>query len=234
MKPLTIDMFITAAQDAEWGEYKLLAALKQYREEFNQNKLYPGMAELVEITSTLEAMLRQKEALDGKLPRQITGVDSEKNSLIYSKSADLLLSDSIFGFINFALPQLHEVLEEARTIYEFVEENILIKEVGIIPLYREEGYLLVPDLKKDLLHILRFELSLFTSQGEEMRLLKTQVVKELCGNPHDINSIKLDLVQEIPDLPNPATYKLETELDFPFKETLLPVAKRRLISHLAA
>jgi len=234
MKPLTLDMFITAAQDSEWGEYMLLAALKHYREEFNQNKLYPGIGELIEMTSTLDAILKEKKTFELSLPRQITGVDTDKNSLIYSHSADIFLSDSIFEFMSWSLPQLREILDEARTIYDFVEENILIKEVGIIPLYREEGYLLIPDLKMDLLHVLRFELSLFGTQGEAMRLLKTREVKELTGQTKDVNSLKIELVQESPELPNPATYRLETELDFPFKETLLPVAKRRLISHLAA
>jgi exonuclease V gamma subunit len=46
-------------------------------------------------------------------------------------------------------------------------------------------------------------------------------------------AIKLDLVEERRDLPNPATYFFETQLDFPFEETMLPVAKRKLMRYLS-
>ncbi len=234
MMPLTIDTFITAAQDAEWSEYMLLAALKHYHDDFNQNKLYPAISELIEVTALLESLIMQKENIEARLPKLIVGVDTMKNSLIYGKSSDLLPRNTVFEFIRFSLPLLKDILEEANAIYEFVDENIQIREVGIIPLYREEGYLFVPDLKKSLLHILRFELSLFTSSGEDMRILKTQQVKEIGEEDKDMNEVKIDLIRESPEMPNPATYLLETDLDFPFKETILPIAKRRLMSHLAA
>ena len=33
-------------------------------------------------------------------------------------------------------------------------------------------------------------------------------------------------------MPNPATFLMDTELDFPFDTTILPVAKRKLMRHL--
>ena len=234
MMPLTIDTFITAAQDAEWSEYMLLAALKHYHDDFNQNKLYPALSDLVDLTTLLDSLIKQKENLEARLPKQIKGIDTVMNNLIYGNTVDMRLSNAVFDFIQFSLPKLKELLDEAKAIYEFVDENIQIKEIGIIPLYREEGYLVVPDLKKSLIHVLRFELSLFTSKGEDMRILKTQQVKELTEDEQDMNLLKLDLIKESPEWPNPATYKLETELDFPFKETILPIAKRRLMTHLAA
>ena len=46
-------------------------------------------------------------------------------------------------------------------------------------------------------------------------------------------TIKQEIIKERTDLPNPATYHLDTELDFPFSETIMPVAKRKMISHIA-
>jgi hypothetical protein len=46
--------------------------------------------------------------------------------------------------------------------------------------------------------------------------------------------LKLGLINKFPDLPNPVLYKIETDIDFPFIETVLPVAKRKLIQQLAA
>jgi hypothetical protein len=36
------------------------------------------------------------------------------------------------------------------------------------------------------------------------------------------------------DLPNPATYRCEVDIDFPYQDTVLPVAKRKLMAHLVA
>jgi hypothetical protein len=46
-------------------------------------------------------------------------------------------------------------------------------------------------------------------------------------------SIKMELIEERDDLPNPATYCFQTDRVFPYQETLLPVAKRRFIRYLS-
>jgi hypothetical protein len=35
-------------------------------------------------------------------------------------------------------------------------------------------------------------------------------------------------------LPNPATYVIESELDIPLEETLLPIARRSLVKYVAS
>jgi hypothetical protein len=46
-------------------------------------------------------------------------------------------------------------------------------------------------------------------------------------------NIKSELIRNRKDLPNPAVYSIETDLKYPVEETLLPVAKRRLVKFLA-
>ncbi|MHB1922544.1 MAG: hypothetical protein ACYCOO_09945, partial [Chitinophagaceae bacterium] len=47
------------------------------------------------------------------------------------------------------------------------------------------------------------------------------------------SSMKSSLIKQKRDLPNPAVYGIETDLSFPFDETLLPVAKRILVKYIA-
>jgi hypothetical protein len=47
------------------------------------------------------------------------------------------------------------------------------------------------------------------------------------------SSVKLKLIEERKDLPNPATFFFDTDLALPYQETLLPVAKRRMMRVLA-
>ncbi|HZZ74432.1 MAG TPA: hypothetical protein VFE04_00820, partial [Puia sp.] len=46
--------------------------------------------------------------------------------------------------------------------------------------------------------------------------------------------IKSELLNLKPDMPNPAVYAIETPLQFPLDETLLPVAKRSLVRYISS
>jgi hypothetical protein len=47
-------------------------------------------------------------------------------------------------------------------------------------------------------------------------------------------SIKMELIRSRRELPNPATYAVESKLAVPLSETLLPITKRRLLGLIAA
>lgn len=47
-------------------------------------------------------------------------------------------------------------------------------------------------------------------------------------------NIKTELLRVKKDIPNPAVYCIETGLNFPVDETLLPVAKRSLVRYISA
>jgi len=94
----------------------------------------------------------------------------------------------------------------------------------------------VPDHKQKEIHVIRFQLSNIINSDIPFKTLKTSLVesheeKKITSAPE---SIKLELIKKYPDLPNPATYKVSTELDMPFNETILPVAKRKMMRQLAA
>jgi len=66
--------------------------------------------------------------------------------------------------------------------------------------------------------------------------MKTKHLKTIPqGEIHsEAGSIKLDIIREHPDLPNPATFEFHTDLAFPFIETILPISKRKLMARVAA
>jgi hypothetical protein len=131
---------------------------------------------------------------------------------------------------------LKRAIEEGMHIYNFVDEHISIEEVGIMPAYREEGYWLVPDTRAAHLNLLRYQVSLFSSTSERYRALKTVVVDSLAEGAIKLSpeSVKLLLMKRYQDLPNPATYRCEVDMDFPYLETILPVGKRKLMAQLVS
>ncbi len=235
MQKLTLDSFIAGDRDVEARQYHVLHALKGYHAEFSHSRLYPALSDLVELFGTLESLLQTKGDIEDHLPQQLKEVDLVNRTLVYetSKERDTDLERAA-ELILWALPLIKEAVDEGINIYNFTDEHIVIEEVGIMPMYKEEGYCFVPDPRASLLHLLRYEASLFTSAHERFRTLKTRLVESLqqayIRRPPE--SIKLELMERYQDLPNPATYVCDTDLDFPYNETILPIAKRKLMKHL--
>jgi len=235
LSQLSIDLFLGAARDTEAARYRLLSALKGVRGEFSRNRIYPTLSTLIDLYDMLRKIAEGGRALRDELPRRIVGIDLENNRIL-SEPVDLPSSEieAIRAMIEWALPEFVRAIEEGRTIYHFVDESLRVEEVGIIPSYVEEGYILLPEAARGLLHVLRYEVSIFASADERYRNLKTSLVTSypigrLAQTP---SSLKQELIEVYHDLPNPATYYFETDIDFPFQETLLPVAKRKLLRQI--
>lgn len=46
-------------------------------------------------------------------------------------------------------------------------------------------------------------------------------------------AVKLDLIKRNKYLPNPAVYYVQSDINFPLEQTLLPVAKRSLVKYIS-
>lgn len=238
MKKLTIEILINAAEDAEYSRYQVLAALKEYLDFLHKNKLFPPLADLIEIKNLIIQIFESKAKLNDQFPKTLLKFDLNKKKSVYEESeySEKEL-DQMFNLITWILPQINEAIHEGKSIFDFVDENLVFAEVGIIPLYKNEGYLLVPDNKNRIVNLYRFETTLIDVCNEQMRSLKTNFIHSYGNNEFNkkfSNDLKLELIKSFSDLPNPLIYKVETDLDFPFDETILPVAKRKLMQQLAA
>lgn len=229
---LSLNTFLSVMDDLEAKQYEVLSGLKPLRDELHHNRLYPAMADLADLLSILEDFLARRNEFQSRLPHQLKEVDLEHRRLVYepikSHETDL---ERTADLITWALPHIKRVTEEAAEVYKFVDGHITIEHVGIMPMYREEGYWFVPENSASQLHLLRYQVALFTSATERFRALKTSVLESIAQAyiRHSPESIKLELIEKYHDMPNPATYACETDLDFPYVETILPVAKRKLM-----
>ncbi len=236
MDGLRLEHFMRAGDDLERAQYQVLGRLQQIRQAFSRNIVYPFLADLIRLFGSLNQIVENLDQMRNAVPGKLEGLDLETAQLIRQQptfGSDQL--GTLEELIRWALPLVQDAIEEGRTIFEFVDENLHLEEVGIVPSYLEEGYLIVPDRMTSQLHVLQYSLSVFVRADERYRSLRTTYVRSVPrGSVYPSpQSIKLDLVQDIPDLPNPATYFFATELDFPFEPTMLPVAKRKLMRYLS-
>ncbi len=235
MHKLTLDTFLTGTADAEVRQYHVLEGLKHNYTEFTHNRLYPSLADLVDLHTALVNILNGMSDIQGRLPHELKEIDLEHGKLVYQTAGvndeDFLRATEL---ITWALPRIEQAIDEGVNIYNFVDEHIQIEQVGLLPMYREEGYWFVPEHKAALLHLLRYEVSLFSSANEKFRSLKTKNIRDIEQKSivQTPESIKLNLIEQFHDLPNPATFMCETDLDFPYNETILPIAKRKLMAQV--
>ena len=110
------------------------------------------------------------------------------------------------------------------------EEQIEFEPVGIQPLYNREGYILLTQEKKPEIHVFRYKSNFIQLAGERFRSISLWLIgvfqKSLVNT---LEKLKLQLVTEIKELPNPATWRLHSSQVFPVEETLIPVGKRLLL-----
>ncbi|MDZ7719598.1 MAG: hypothetical protein U5K72_12340 [Balneolaceae bacterium] len=234
---LNLNLFTKVRDDLEKRQYIVLAELKKISSEFQYYKVYPHLSRLIEIRRTLQDVIDRLADLRNKFPKRISKIDwvnrTIEHEVVFVNGTDL---ETVEELINWALPKMDKVIHEGIAIHEYVEKELSVEHVGIVPNYKDEGYFFVPDNQELKINLFRFEVSIFQSTEDQYRSLKTKFLKALKqGQAHlSPGSIKLELIREQKELPNPATYAFDTSLDFPFNQTILPVAKRKLMQAINA
>jgi hypothetical protein len=208
-----------------------LAYLKDVRQNFRITKLYPFLADLVFHYKNLLSIQENKNFIFEKFPRVIKKTDFEKLKLIYQKIVeDDDVMREIEDIVMFAIEQMKETLKEGREIYEFVEENVDLIPIGLSSLYKKEGYMLINEKPRTDVKVYRYQIALFEGSGEKYRGVHTTLIDQFEKSiVSTYEQIKLALIRKHRELPNPATYLVDTHFAFPLNETLLPVAKRMLV-----
>ncbi|MGN6293828.1 MAG: hypothetical protein ACTHMV_13875 [Chitinophagaceae bacterium] len=234
MKKLSETWFAEGFIDFELKKYTLLAYLQEVNKYFDQNKLYPQLADVVFHYNNLVAFRENKRYLQEYFPKKLTGIQLEKLQLLYEEMIeDSELMQELEEIIQYAADNLRSTLQTGADIYEFVEEKINIMPVGLIPLDTQEGYFFLStnDTKSTLVY--QYRLSIFEKHDEKFRSIKTSFIDERQrGIAFTYEHIKAELIRYRKELPNPAVYCIESGLSFPVDETLLPIAKRSLVKFI--
>ena len=239
MERISIESFFTSETDLEMNQYRILGGIREVCGNFDKKKIYPTLAALIELKYSIDKIKNERNNLNEKFPKQIKGFDIKAQKIIYESAGDFNHNNNIeviFALIDWALPYIEDAIDEGIVLFDFVDDNITLEQVGILPMYKDEGYFMVTDNTAFELQVHRYESTLFSSGKEKYRSLKTEFVKSerqviIKRSPE---SIKHELIKERKDLPNPATFMFDSDLDFPFTETIFPVVKRKLMSHIAA
>lgn len=211
----------TGVTDLESSKYLLLNKLKYCEKELNETRLYPTYQMLINIYMQLADILKNHNKIFGKEYTDAICEEEmeEKQSLINNEI------EKCFDLMHWSFAHLNRLLEQGKAIYDFIDENISIEAIGINSPYNHEGYFILPDNRERLLRIIKYNRNLY-------KVLKTREVGNremtLITIPNEV--LRNYMISD--DILNQIIYMLDTELNFPYGQSILPVAKRKFLNFL--
>jgi len=234
MKSLSETWFAEGYIDFELKKYTLLAYLQHVNSYFNQNKLYPQLADIIFHYNNIVAFRENRKFLQERFPKQLTEINIKKLQLEYEKLIeDNELMKELEEIIHYSAEKIKKTIQSGTEIYEFVEAKLKIEPVGLIPLETNEGYLLIRDGKFNTTVAYQYQLTIYEKHDEKYRGLRTDFVNQWTRSvSNSVENIKAELIRSHKELPNPAVYNIETALVYPMEETLLPIAKRSFVKYI--
>lgn len=234
MESLSETWFTEGYIDFELKKYTLLAYLQHVNSYFNQNKLYPQLAEIIFHYNNIVAFRENRKFLEERFPKQLTEINIQKLRMEYEKMiADGELMKELEEIIYYSAEKIKTTIQSGTEIYEFVEAKLKIEPVGLIPLDTSEGYLLICDGHFNTTSAYQYQLTIYEKHDEKYRGLRTGFINQWTRSvSNSVENIKAELIRNRKELPNPAVYNIETMLVYPMEETLLPIAKRSFVKYI--
>ncbi|MDB5239771.1 MAG: hypothetical protein JWP57_396 [Spirosoma sp.] len=235
MKKLQSDWFMQNWIDAEYQKYVVMAYLQAVRQNFTDDKLCPDLPDLRSHYADGIRFSQGKETLLSAFPKRVSGVSGPPPRIEYkSEVTDPAFMTEMDAIMEFALPRFQEMLIEGQQRWADIAGSLTLAPVGLMPLRPEEGYLLLYATNQSEAQIYQFSLTFYSDQepgGRMVQLRYVEAVRRSLVNTFE--NIKLDLIRKHRQLPNPATYRLETSRTYPVQETLLPIARQLLAQAVA-
>lgn len=221
--------------DFEYKKYQLLAYLQEAEREFQAVKLYPMLSDLIDHHRVLHELNSGKTELSKLFPKALNGIDLKSAQLQYEpKIEDGEVMKEISQITEFALPRITRQIEEGKSIYNFVEEQVEFEPVGILPIYNREGFVLLTRESCSDVHAFRYKSNILQMAGEKFRSITFWLLGIFQKNlVNTLEKLKMQLIREVKELPNPATWRIHSSHSFPIEETLIPLSKRLLLRNVS-
>jgi hypothetical protein len=219
--------------DFEYQTYLLLAYLQRVEGSFRRVELYPELSELIEHYRQIQELQTNKNQLSNALPKSIRNLDLQNLKINYQEEDNEPALKELDEILGFAVANMQVSLDYGRKCFDKVVQELAITCIGLMPLHKNDGYVFLQNGDRKFLQIYQFSYRSFYENGERFGSLKWEFVEEQeLGLLNTVDSLKLNLITRFDYLPNPATFWLKSARELPYEETLLPVAKRRILREL--
>jgi uncharacterized protein YktA (UPF0223 family) len=235
MKTLSPDWMTEGLIDLEYKTYVLLAYLSDIQKEFDQKKIYPSYSDLYKNYKNLIEVKEGREKIKQAFPKQLSSADFQNLKLEYSiKAAENDFFEVMDKLLEYSIPAMEGQLKYGMEMYRLVDSNLHISELGIQALDNHQGYFFLMAPPKKETSVYQYNLTkVHLPDGQYRAIHVSHLDRVSLSFSHTLESLKTELVKKSESKTFPATFLIESDVFVPWEESLLPVAKRRLIEFLS-
>lgn len=226
--------FLEGYIDFELQKYRLLSYLNEVKQHFKEVKLYPYLSDLITHYNSLTEFRNNKRFLQDQFPKQMEGISKHQLELLYKQMLeDDALMEELESIAEYSAHQMKQAIDDGAGIYDFVEHHTRIEPIGILPVYKNEGYVFLSQASISSIHIYSYTITLFEHKEAKykgVRMVYVDSKRKSIINTYE--QVKREVITTLRMLPNPAVFCIESDIHTPIDETLLPIAKRMLVRQI--
>jgi hypothetical protein len=193
------------------------------------------LSELLQHYQNLIDLKSGRESLKQSFPKTLASADFEQWKLEYKpRENENDFFEMMDALLQYSIPAMKSSLEEGSDLYRHVEKNLHITEIGLRAPSVENGYFFLCAPPKKEARIYQYNLTRVHLPDGPYRALHVSYLSQMQLNfTTTFERAKTDLIRSAGPNAGWATYLIESEVYVPWEESLLPVAKRRLVEYLA-
>jgi len=225
---LNSDWIFRTPIDFEYNKYVALNYIKSSENRLNDLKIYPDLHEITINLINIASIGKESKTIS--LTRNLNEFDDdiEIGDFNYNEIPELLSKDKIEvnKTINFTYPKLIDLFNFAKSIWTLAFENIDLKIKKNSKAPTNKGYFYYFDKVESILYIYEFNIIINNDKYETNSSFKEIYIG--IWDKISINTI-INKLQENNCNINRPIFEITTKQYFPVKETLLPMAKRKII-----
>jgi hypothetical protein len=214
--------------DFEYNKYVALNYIKSSEHRLNDLKIYPDLHDITLNLINIASIGKDSKTIS--LTRKLNEYDDEieLGDFKYDEIPELMTKDKneVNRTINFTYPKFLDLFNFAKSIWTLAFENIDVKLKKNKSALSSTGYLYFFDKAKKLLYIYSFDILL----NDGKYSTNSSFNEIYCGDYGKISLISVfDKLKEKGYDTTKQTYEVITTQEFPVRETILPIAKRKII-----
>ncbi len=231
MKTVSLDTFYKF-EDFELSQYQILSCIKKFQSDLRQYKLFPGLEELTELIFQFENVDTEEIYSENKDKFENNSEGYWESDPDENKTNDEYLQ-KVFSLIQWARPLIQDLVNEGNIVYDFIDSNINIVDISNRKTRKDLGFILVPDNKNKTINLVQYYVTK-TDKPFSKKVIKTKLLKSIYNGlaSQSNKSLLKEIMNENIDLDDTCVFVCNTDLDFPFAETLLPVVQTKLLGIL--
>lgn len=229
MSTLSDTWFVEPLFDYEYKTYEVMAYVHKVSLQFSLQKFFPHLAELRSHLHNIEGFQKAKMEMTDQLRTELVEVDLRRLQLIRNALPDNIgIMAELDEIVNFAAKALEQLQNEGRKQLEALKPQIEIVPLGVLGPAGHPGYLFVRAGKSLRIYTYHFRWVRQAYAINQFKDVCTHYHSEVPVTPFmNFQAVKWDLIKSAPALRN--AYLVESGVDVPYCETLIPIAKEFLI-----